>query len=239
MMNSGRFESMMAGFRMLRQRRRRKRRERISGFLSVWEERFPPSEIGPQKPPKPSRAGRPERIELFLTEWGAAWEDIKPPADFNTFSLLRRARDEVIHTQFLAWLFDRHGDHGQRHMFMAALLDLCGLPPQDGWKRGYVVRPEFSRAEAQIDIMIARRFDFLIYIENKIDAGEQRGQIDREFRDMRCTGRVMHVPEERQIAVFLTKRGRNPTSGDADRWPGARGHRRSQRLWLQQVPPFP
>ncbi|MGM0494497.1 MAG: PD-(D/E)XK nuclease family protein, partial [Armatimonadota bacterium] len=158
------------------------------------------------------------RIEQFFTVWEAGWEDLTPASDFNTFALLQRTHEEVIHTQFLAWLFDRHGDHGQRHLFMSALLDLCSLSPRDDWERGYVVRPEFARAEAQIDIMVARCFDFLIYIENKINAGDQRRQVDREFRDMRRTGGVMHVPAERQVAVYVTRTGRDPTSGDTDRW---------------------
>jgi hypothetical protein len=58
----------------------------------------------------------------------------------------------------------------------------------------------------------------LIYVENKVFAGEGIHQVDREFRDMRRLGIALEIPKERQFAVFLTPDGRPPLSGDATLW---------------------
>jgi hypothetical protein len=66
--------------------------------------------------------------------------------------------------------------------------------------------------------MVVRRGGFLIYLENKVYASEGTEQIDREFRDMRRLGASLKIPEQMQFPVFLTPRGRLPSSGDPAPW---------------------
>ncbi|MFP3904931.1 MAG: PD-(D/E)XK nuclease family protein, partial [Armatimonadota bacterium] len=117
-----------------------------------------------------------------------------------------------------SWLFDRREGHGQQHLFAEAFLSRCGLSLEEETLRRYSVRTEFSQRESVIDIVIYRQWDFIVYVENKVNAGEQRDQLAREYRDMRRFGRILHVPDDRQIAVFLTPTGREPVSDDPTRW---------------------
>lgn len=160
------------------------------------------------------RTERLERMQRFL----ARFAQIEPPPDFNTFSLLGVATDEVVHTRFLAWLLDHRADHGQGRVFVRAFLELCGLPLREDSLSHYHLRPEFSGLESIIDIMICRPGDFLVYVENKVLSAEGPHQAERESRDMRRTGSAMGVPEGRQIPVFLTPEGRAPTTGSTAAW---------------------
>ncbi len=138
--------------------------------------------------------------------------------DFNVFSLLGIETDEVRHSKFLAWLLDSTSDHGQGNLFFRSFVELCGLTVSpDGLER-YYVRTEFSGLESIVDVMMCRRGEFLIYLENKVFAQESRDQIAREFRDMCRLGSALRVPREQMIAVFLTPDGKSPTSGDATHW---------------------
>jgi len=101
---------------------------------------------------------------------------------------------------------------------MQAFADLCGLDLPPAALDRYAVRTECAGMESIIDVMVFRRREFLVYVENKILAPEGEDQVDREFRDMRRRGAALGVPVERQYAVFLTPGGRAPISGDPSRW---------------------
>ncbi|MFO7945873.1 MAG: PD-(D/E)XK nuclease family protein [Armatimonadota bacterium] len=238
LMDPDRFESMIADFRQLfsRQRQRRRRRmkkffskfdrlldeqrqkrlHRIKEFLSLFGRHF--AKTG--RPIAPTRGQPPEERAERLRDFFTTWEDERPEpaADFNVFPLLRVKNNEVIHSRFLSWLFDCRESHGQQHLFAEAFLKRCGLSPEEETLRRYSVRAEFSQRESVIDIVMYRQWDFIVYVENKINAGEQSDQLAREYRDMRRFGRVLHVPDDRQIAVFLTPTGRDPVSDDPARW---------------------
>jgi len=135
---------------------------------------------------------------------------------FNTLSVCRVRHDEVKHSAILAWFLDASSGHGQGALFLQAFMDCCGI--QVAAPTSYRVKTEFSGPEAIIDVMVSRRREFLLYIENKVFASERPDQVDREFRDMRLLGRSLCIPEEQQFAVFLTPSGKLPKSGDAARW---------------------
>ena len=136
---------------------------------------------------------------------------------FNVLTLCGVGNDEVRHSAMLAWMLDAARGHGQGSVFLDAFLKASDIPLEIGDSR-YHVRTEFCVSEAIVDILVYRRGQFIIYIENKVLAGEQESQIDREFRDMRRLGIGLHVPESCQFAVFLTPDGRRPVSGDASLW---------------------
>ncbi len=66
--------------------------------------------------------------------------------------------------------------------------------------------------------MAYRLGEFIIYIENKIEAEEAPEQLAREFRDMRRASDILSIREERQYAVFLTPDGRGPISAGGTHW---------------------
>ncbi|MFO7948090.1 MAG: PD-(D/E)XK nuclease family protein [Armatimonadota bacterium] len=214
-MHKERFEAMVADFQQLFAEQRTKRRRRMEEFFALLAQGF--AETGKKIEPKQQTPQEPiERLRDFFSTWEK--ERPQPAVDFNVFPLLRVNNDEVIHSRFLSWLFDRRESHGQQHLFAGALLELCGLYVEEETLQHYSVYPEFSQAESIIDIVIYRQWDFIVYLENKINAGEQSDQLAREYRDMRRLARTLHVPEDRQIAVFLTPTGRKPVSDDAARW---------------------
>jgi len=135
---------------------------------------------------------------------------------FNVFAVCRVGSDEVKHSSILAWLLDSRSGHGQGSLFLEAFMKASGIPGPVPFP--YRVRTEFSGSESIVDIMVCRRREYLLYMENKVFAAEGDNQVDREFRDMRELGRGLQVPEEKQFAVFLTPDGRPPVSGDPSRW---------------------
>lgn len=238
LMDPDRFETMIADFQQLfaeqRQKRRQRMKECFSDFDGLFAEQrqnrhrrmdeflslFARHIAETSRDIAPTRRRSPEERTERLRDFLSTWEDERPgPAvDFNVFPLLRVKNDEVIHSRFLSWLFDCRETHGQQHLFAEAFLKRCGLPPEEETLRGYKVRAEFSQRESVIDIVIYRQWDFIVYIENKINAGEQSDQLAREYRDMQRFGRILHVSDDRQIAVFLTPSGREPVTDDPARW---------------------
>ena len=159
-------------------------------------------------------AQRLEAMQGLLTNWDPS----RSPPTFNVFSLLDLTSDEVRHTRFLAWLLDAKGGHQQGDLFMRAFVRASALDiPEDDLGR-YGVRREFPGRESVVDIMAYRLREFVIFIENKIHAGEGASQLAREFRDMRRVSESLRVREERQHAVFLTLGGRAPESADGTHW---------------------
>ena len=137
---------------------------------------------------------------------------------FNLFSVLGLDSDEVKHSKVLAWLLEATAEHGAGDAFARAFLAAAAIElPTDALRR-YRVATEYVVLEARTDIVLCRRGNFAIYIENKVYAAEGADQVDREYRDMVRLGSALRVPSDRLFAVFLTPDGRLPTSGDATRW---------------------
>ena len=166
------------------------------------------------------RSIRLNKMGAFLSTFGENRRKLcnQRRADFNVFSLLSIGEDEVRQSRFLAWLLDAESDHGQGNIFLKAFVKLCRLSVLFDALDQYRVQTEFSGIESIIDVLVYRRGEFLIYLENKILAQEGPNQIDREFRDMRRVGSTLRIPQERQFAIFLTPDGRKPMSGEAIHW---------------------
>jgi hypothetical protein len=161
---------------------------------------------------------RLQEMAKFLSDFDLLTVRTGMQRPWNVFTLLNVESDEVRHSRFLAWLLSPRSGHGQGTTFLEAFVDLCGLDvPTHGLERARV-RTEFSGIESIVDIMVYQKGRFLIYIENKVFAGEGPNQIDREYRDLQSVGRSLNIPEQRRFAVFLSPDGRRPISGDASRW---------------------
>jgi hypothetical protein len=134
---------------------------------------------------------------------------------FNIFDALRITRQEIRHSNFLAWLLDPSESHGQGSLFFSAvLMDLLRQSPRserplnpidlDGAElAGVDVRREWQN----IDLLITCKSPaFVIAIENKVDANERANQLNR-YRDTL----VQHFPDIPRLCVFLTPDGDEAT----------------------------
>jgi len=134
-------------------------------------------------------------------------------AEFNIFEALNIARQELRHSDFLAFLMDPRQNHGLGDAFLKRLLKrvLAGAedPPLSAIEidvadlRGALVRREWH----QIDILIHDPEDHLVCaVENKIGSGEHSDQL-RRYRQIVS----QQFPTDRAILVFLTPEGDPPS----------------------------
>lgn len=114
------------------------------------------------------------------------------------------------HSKFLAWLLDPEGEHAQDSLFFKYFLEYAELPVEYA-KKSYKVETEVGHDESQIDIEIkGDKSEFLIHIENKVNAAEGEEQLKRETRDLEKK-RVRHrVKPENTHALYLTPDGKLP-----------------------------
>lgn len=147
-------------------------------------------------------------------------------SQFNIFRVLRADRDEVRHSNLLAWLFRPNESHGLgdtffRRWLMRVLRDATSNPPlPPGWISPIAVdvldidHVEVHRELEYIDLVLAvhrtNGRPWIICIENKVESMQHSNQlaryhasIERRFADA-----------ERRIYVFLTKYGEGPAHSD-------------------------
>lgn len=162
-----------------------------------------------------------EKIKSFLT-------DVKPIVKknerrrtekekkgdfFNIFSILRAETDEVkTHSAFLAELLNPNGTHGQRDLFLKNFLKIIA-PNEDLITENAEVNIEYSigpisedyKSGGRLDILIRLpKSNYLILIENKIDAGDQPYQLfryNKYAKETKCEYKLL----------YLTKYGHNPS----------------------------
>jgi hypothetical protein len=109
--------------------------------------------------------------------------------DFNLFRLLRVERYEVTtHSVVLADLLNPHGIHGQHCLFLRTFLHYCAEKFDGTFPRlhgdiatvTWFVDREKVTAYRNLDLVVScPDLEFLLVIENKIDAGEQQDQLRR------------------------------------------------------------
>ncbi len=140
-----------------------------------------------------------------IEEWRLRQEGLAD--DFNILEVLNLTGNEIRHSMVLAWLLDhdfaRSGTHAQGRLGFKLFLAELSLPSEYADKP-YWVRREGTHEEARVDIEIAARGSFLIYIENKIFSGEGADQTGREWRDAAKRAKDLGVPCNAVHALFLT-----------------------------------
>ncbi|WP_423205431.1 PD-(D/E)XK nuclease family protein [Pseudomonas kribbensis] len=105
------------------------------------------------------------------------------PADFNLFSVLRSASDEVrLHSRFLAFLLDPKATHNQGTTLLNLLLKRLGIQNFDS--ENATVEVEYQN----IDILVRNQSKQAVIIENKIYAGDQDEQLWRYHQRMQAEG---------------------------------------------------
>lgn len=138
---------------------------------------------------------------------------------FNIFDALSIVRNEIRHSNFLAWLLDPNESHGQGALFLrAVLMDLLKTARDNGYPapaspieldgaelRGVRVQREWFH----IDLLVTcDEPNFAIAVENKIDAG-----LYNDFDRYERAVRQAH-PEKNPMFVLLTTDGDEPTDED-------------------------
>lgn len=134
-------------------------------------------------------------------------------ATFNVFRALKVERVEIRHSNTLAWLLDPSESHGLDDVFLRRILsnmllesgaDVAGLTA------ARVELMDFQDVEVRrewrhIDVLVIDRGnELVVLIENKIGAGEGRGQLTR-YREI-----VSHeFPSFTILPVFLTLDGQS------------------------------
>jgi hypothetical protein len=133
--------------------------------------------------------------------------------NFNIFNILDKGSREKIHSNFIAMLLDPKGVHGNGNIFLKYFLETIGqresrkdmsefpienIEVQTEYSIGQI--DEDQEHGGRIDIVITNRKDS-IYIENKIYAEDQRGQLYRYRKH-----------NENAKMIYLTLNGREPGS---------------------------
>lgn len=154
-------------------------------------------------------------LEAFVVE-NAELEHLETHiARFNIFESLGVVRQELRHSDFLAFLLDPRQTHGLGDLFVKRLLQRVlryGHPAPvsfsavdlDAWNlTDLVVRREWEG----IDILLAdERHKFAVVVENKIDSGEHSDQLTRYYATVRQTW-----PAWQAFGLFLTPDGDPPS----------------------------
>lgn len=132
-----------------------------------------------------------------------------PALSFDPWEVVGLERKEVHNTAILAWLLDPEGTHGFGRLPLQTLLQTIRHNRNDipeDYHRYCRVQVEANSDDSanRVDIEIDAD-NFLLFIEVKIDAGEQSEQIARYCED--AEQRSMSRP---WAVVFLTPQGKEP-----------------------------
>jgi hypothetical protein len=130
-------------------------------------------------------------------------------APFNVFEALGVVRQEVRHSDFLAFLIDPHQNHGLGDVVLKQLLQRAtrgryGLAVSaidlDIWSLGLA---EVRREWQSIDIAVVDHANQLaVVLENKVDSDEHSDRCARYWKVME-----EHYPTYKLLGVFLTPAG--------------------------------
>ena len=149
-----------------------------------------------------------EDFEGHLNGWR---EEQKIRADdFNFLRTMRLSRKELYHSDILAWLLDPDESHAQGSVGFRLFLVEMNLPEYYANEKYHVIR-ELSCHESRIDIVIEAEGEFIIGIENKIDAQEGVTQTESEWSDLQRRKKSMSG-QTKVTALFLTPEGTAPSS---------------------------
>jgi hypothetical protein len=129
--------------------------------------------------------------------------------DFNVLRIMGVIRDELCHSDILAWLLDHQATHAQGNLGFRLLLKDLNLP--EGFaNNNYRVIRELAGRESRIDIVIEAEGEFIIAIENKVDSEEGEDQTKREWNDLVSRKKALKVKSE--IAAFFLTPDETPCS---------------------------
>ena len=167
--------------------------------------------------PHDSQGDDRQVLEAFVVEH-ADLETLEGLVEqFNIFEAVGVVRQELRHSDFLAYLLDprqnhRLGDAFVQRFLQKILVAARDLAPPlspvllDSWDLGRLaVRREWQNVDILL-VDLANRL--VVVIENKIDSTEHSGQLGRYLR---LVGAEYPAPAWRHLAVYLTPEGGAPS----------------------------
>ena len=129
---------------------------------------------------------------------------------FNVTEAFGVTRDELVHSQFIAYLLNPTERHDQGDVFLSLFLQCLGLVFSPASTRGASVRTEFPLGDyGRVDIHIRLANGQIILLENKVDELEGPCQLGRYQKWLK---RQSAPPEFLHYLVFLTPDSRRPVS---------------------------
>ena len=134
--------------------------------------------------------------------------------DFNVFEILGVERREVRHSAFLANLLNPKGSHRQGAVFLEHFLNLepLRLADSSGYGKLYdfqvITEAATNANDGRIDISLKNEGYACIIIENKIDAEDGDGQLNKYYWDARCDE---GFAKEQIKLIYLTLDGEPPS----------------------------
>jgi PD-(D/E)XK nuclease superfamily len=134
---------------------------------------------------------------------------------FNIFEALGVVRQELRHSDFLAFLLDPRQNHSLEDIFVKQLLQKALLAAEDidipitpldldiwDLRQAYVQREWLN-----IDILLLDdKYKLALIIENKIGSKEHSKQLQRYYKDIQ-----RHYPNYSIVGLYLTPEGDQPT----------------------------
>lgn len=150
--------------------------------------------------------------------------------DFNVFSVLKIANNELKHSNVIAWLLDPNENHGLHELFLSKFLQyVYRLNEIKTLSISKILGLNFSKVEIRrewknIDILViiygqSEADDLVIIIENKIMANERKnkdgkiGQLEKYLNICK-----EYYDKATLIPVFLTLDGKEASDENSERW---------------------
>lgn len=136
-------------------------------------------------------------------------------SDFNIFEALSIIRQELRHSDFLAYLLNPQENHGLGDLFATRLLQRILLKAEspgavspvklDIMDLGHL---EVRREWHSIDILLVDSANRLVVlIENKVDSGEHSDQLKHYYDEVVAK----HFAQWKTLAIYLTRDGLKPS----------------------------
>jgi hypothetical protein len=183
----------------------------LNALLREYHSKFAPATA------EPTLTAQHKQLLTDFEREHATWkkDQVLIAEDFNILHTMRLTRKELCHSDILAWLLDYRlevfGTHAQGKSGFRLFLQRLGLPLHYT-KADYRVFREAPGEESRLDILIEAERQFVIGIENKVDAEEGEDQTRREWADLVRRGKKQSVLPSRVDAFFLTPDELEPES---------------------------
>ncbi len=159
-------------------------------------------------------------LDAFLERYALKVNNLRRSSvlQFNSHDILSRPKGELRQSNILAWLLNFRESHCEGDRFIKIFLKAAGIDTTELDLKSYRIRQEYVGLESIVDIVIYKRGNFIIYIENKILSGEGKNQVDREYNDLIRAAKSLWIDSKSMYAIFLTPDGKSPTNGNPKHW---------------------
>jgi hypothetical protein len=133
------------------------------------------------------------------------WSRRNTSARFNVFGALAVEDLELFHSKFIAFLLNPTEKHDQSDRFLKSFLELVGIAAPPNLETAEV-HSEAPLPNGRLDILIRIPSKLTVFIENKIWASDQEGQMPNYLRWLNASSISTPV----KAIVYLTRTGSIP-----------------------------